>query len=94
MIECPPRLGGDVPRLGEGRLPAAGRMLESRRADRACLVRVSVAAELWLRGSKVRSEYYGARLQLESREVQADAALGLTRTSSSRPQPCSAHASR
>ena len=73
-------------------------MLESRRADRACLVRVSVAAELWLRGSKVRSEYYGARLQLDSREVQADAAQGLTeprlRTSSSRPQPCSAHASR
>ena len=47
-------------------------MLESRRADRACLVRVSVAVERWLRGSKVRSEYYGARLQLESREVQAE----------------------
>ena len=75
-------------------LLAAGRMLESRRADRACLVRVSVAVERWLRGSKVRSEYYGARLQLGSRAVQADAVQGLTRTSSSRPQPCSAHASR
>ena len=58
------------------RLLAAGCMLESRRADRACLVRVSVAAELGLRVSKVRSEYYGARLQLESREVQADAVQG------------------
>ena len=51
-------------------------MLESRRADRACLGGVSVAVERWLRGSKVRSEYYGARLQLESREVQADAVQG------------------
>ena len=40
-----------------------------------------MAAELWLRGSKVRSEYYGARLRLE---VQADAAQGLTRTPTAR----------